>query len=105
MVIFRHHRGGLAESMATCKEFKDFKEIQKYIVDYMKPYMNLNPSDVVASGEAHYDERIGWQDSDYVCIKGYSQVSDKEGFERYFGGKYENHLCIGMFATIYPPNN
>ena len=101
MIIFRHHRGGLVESMATKKEFSSFKELQEYIVDYMKPYMDLQLSDVVARGEVHRDKRIGWEDVDYICIVGYNEVSDKKGFEAYFGGKYEHPLCIGMFATKY----
>lgn len=101
MIIFRHHRGGLAESMSTKREFYSFKELQEYIVDYMKPYMDLQLSDVVASGEVHRDKRIGWEDVDYICIAGYNEVSDKKGFETYFGGKYEHPLCIGMFATKY----
>ena len=28
MVIFRHHRGGLAESMATAKEFETFDDMK-----------------------------------------------------------------------------
>ena len=101
MVIFRHNRETLAESMLTCKEFNDFNELKKYIVDYMKPYMDLQLSDVVARGEVHRDKRIGWEDVDYICIVGYNEVSDKKGFEAYFGGKYEHPLCIGMFATKY----
>ncbi len=102
MIIFRHHKGFLDEAMQTCKEFNNFEELQQYIVDYMKPHINLKTSDIVASNEKHLDNRIGWEDSDYVCIIGYDKVSDKEGFEKYFGGKYCNNLCIGMFATKYP---
>ena len=101
MIIFRHHKGTLNESMKTCKEFNDFEELQKYIIQYMKPHMNLVLSDVVASNEKTNDVRIGWEDSDYICIAGYNKVSDKKGFERYFGGKYESDLCVGMFATKY----
>ena len=46
-------------------------------------------------------KRIGWEDADCLCIAGYNEVSDKEGFEAYFGGKYDHPLCIGMFATKY----
>lgn len=105
MVIFRHHKSGLSESMETCKEFNSFEELQKYIVEYMKPYMNLKLSDIVSSNEKHFDNRIGWQDSDYLWIIGYDKVSDKDGFEKYFGGKYCNPLCIGMFATKYSKKN
>lgn len=101
MVIFRHHRGSLGDSMETKREFDSFAELQNYIVEQMKPYMNLIQEDVVPGGEPVNDERIGWEDSDYLCIRGYKEVSDKEGFEKYFGGRYENPLCIGMFATKY----
>lgn len=102
MIIFRHHKGSLGDSMKTCKEFNNFQELQEYIVKYMQPYMDLVLSDVVASNEKTNDARIGWEDSDYICIAGYNKVSDKEGFERCFGGKYEDDLCIGMYATKYP---
>lgn len=101
MIIFRHHRGSLSDSMETKREFESFSDLQKYIVEYIKPYMNLIPEDIVPSGKPINDERIGWEDTDYLCIRGYKEVSDKEGFEKYFGGRYENPLCIGMFATKY----
>lgn len=101
MVIFRHHRGSLGDSMETKREFDSFVELQNYIVEYMKPYIDLIPEDIVPSGEPVNDERIEWEDSDYLCIRGYKDVSDKKGFEMYFGGKYDSLLCIGMFATKY----
>lgn len=102
MIIFRHNREFLSEAMKTCKEFNTFEELQQYIVDYMKPYLNLVPSDIVAGNNTGNDKRIGWEDSNYLCIVGYSQVSDKEGFERYYGGRYESGACVGIFATKYP---
>lgn len=101
MIIFRHRREFLSESMKTCKEFNTFEELQQYIVDYMKPYMNLIPSEIVAANMKREDKRIGWDDADYLCIVGYSKISDKEGFERYYGGKYESDYCVGIFATKY----
>lgn len=101
MIIFRHHRGLLADSMKTAREFESFEDLQDYIVKYLKPYMNLIPEDIVPYGEPVNDERIGWEDSDYLCVKGYNEVSDRDGFEKYFGGRYEHPLCIGMFAIKY----
>ena len=101
MIIFRHHRELLADAMKTKREFDSFRDLQNYIVEYMKPYMDLIPEDIVADGSPISDERIGWEDSDYLCIRGYDKVSDKQGFENYFSGKYEHPLCIGMFATKY----
>lgn len=102
MIIFRHRREFLSEAMNTCKEFTTFEELQEYIVEYMKPYLSLVPSDVVAGNIKRCDKRIGWEDADYLCIAGYSKVSDKEGFEKYYGGKYESGICVGIFATKYP---
>lgn len=102
MIIFRHNREFLSEAMSTCKEFNTFEELQNYIVDYMKPYLNLVQSDIVPGNMKRCDKRIGWEDSDYLCIVGYSEVSDKEGFEKYYGGKYESGCCVGIFATKYP---
>lgn len=74
MVIFRHHCGSLNESMKTVQEFKSFEELQSYVVEYMKPYMKLLPSDVVAEERSNKDDRIGWKDSTYLCISGYNDV-------------------------------
>ena len=51
MIIFRHHRGGLVESMKTKKEFPSFQELQKYIVDYMIQSLQ------VAKDEIEYAEK------------------------------------------------
>ena len=101
MVIFRHNRETLAESMLTCKEFNDFNELKKYIVDYMKPYINLTLSDIVSDGNKRLDKRIGWEDSDYLCIEKYDKIYDKDGYIKYFGKKYNCPQCIGIFATKY----
>ena len=49
--------------------------------------------------DAAFDERIGWEDSDYLCIDSYENILDKQGYEKHFGGKYDCPQCIGMFAT------
>lgn len=101
MIIFRHLRGLLVDSMKNEKEFKTFNDLRNYIVEYMKPYMDLVPEDVVPGKIPFNDERIGWENSDYLCIRGYNEVSDKKGFQTYFGGKYDFPLCVGVFATKY----
>lgn len=101
MVIYRPHRSTLDEAMKLRKEFDSFEDLQNYIVNELKDFINLKPKEVIASNEAHNDERIGWKDSDYICIVGYDKIEDKAGFEKYFGGKFESKLCIGMFATDY----
>lgn len=97
MVIYRPHRGGLAESMAEAREFEDFEAMKRYIVEesayyWGKPAFAI--SDIVIDGEQISDNRIGWKDERNVCVK------------RYFGEdymeKYGCPQCIGMCATDYP---
>lgn len=98
MVIFRKHKGGLLESMETAKEFNDFDEMKEYIVkEHETFYKSLgkenapfNVSDVVIDvNDKTDDERIGWHDTMYVCVK------------RYGDDDYETPQCIGMCATNY----
>lgn len=101
IIIYRPPTGSLDEAMKQAKEFKTFEELQAYIINQLKQYMNLKVEDIVAKEESIFDDRTGWKDLRYLCVVGYQEVSDKEGFERYFGGKYNHPLCIGMFATDY----
>ena len=98
MVIFRKHKGELLESMETAKEFNDFDEMKEYIVkEHETFYKSLgkknapfNVSDVVIDvNDKTDDERIGWHDTMYVCVK------------RYGDDDYETPQCIGMCATNY----
>ena len=100
-VIYRPHRGGLDEAMKLKREVDSFNDLQKFIVKELEQWIKLKPEEVVASGEKHNDERIGWKDSDYLCIDSYDKINDKEGYERFFGWKYYHPQCIGMFATDY----
>lgn len=100
-VIYRPHRGGLDEAMASAKEFDSFEDLQNYIVKDMEQFIKLNPCEVVAEGYPHEDDRIGWKDSDYLCIDSYMNVEDKDGYVKYFGEVYNHPLCIGMFAINY----
>lgn len=102
MVIFRHHKGGLAESMATTVEFNNFDELKVYIVEYYKKYYKelgyetepINLEDVIIEeDEKHDDERIGWHDTMHVCIK---RLGDKDYME-----EYNSPQCVGMCATDY----
>lgn len=101
MIIFRNHRGLLADSMNTAREFESFTDLQKYICECWKPFLNLLPEDVIADDEIIPDERIGWEDQRFVCIRGYDEVSDKSGFKSCHMEKIKSPFCVGMFATKY----
>ena len=102
MVIFRHHKGSLAESMATAVEFNNYDELKAYIVEYYKKFYKelgyetepISLEDVVIEeDEKHDDKRIGWHNTMYVCIK-------RLGNEDYMK-EYSSPQCIGMCATDY----
>lgn len=102
MIIYRPHRGALAEAMAEAKEFETEEEMKRYIYADHKAYFaelgRLNApfeiDDIVIDKEdAHEDERIGWHDTMYVCVKRYG---DKDYIKL-----YGTPQCIGMCATDY----
>lgn len=98
-VIYRPHRGGLDEAMKEKKVFDSFEEMQRYVSKQFPKWFKVRPCEIVAGRHPINDERIGWKDSDYICIDSYENINDKDGYKRYFGGGYNNPQCIGMFAT------
>lgn len=98
-IIYRPNRGMLNEAMKEVRYFESFENLQRYIVEDMKHYIDLKPEEVVSSGKPIFDERIGWLDSGYLCIDSYEKISDKVGYVNYFGGKFNHPVCIGAFAT------
>lgn len=101
MIIFRPHRLGMtiSEAMEQAKEFKDAEEMKEYIVKLWHKDWNgtkdlFTADDIVINEKsAVQDDRIGWKDSMYVCIK-------RMGDEDYIK-KYGTPQCIGMCATEY----
>lgn len=96
MIIYRPHRGGLAEAMALEKEFETIKEMKEYIVqqhtdEEMGAAFEID--DIVIGDENAEDYRIGWNNTCYVCVKRY--------YSEDFIEKYGAAQCIGMCATDY----
>lgn len=105
MIVYRPHRGGLAEAMAEAKEFETEEEMKRHIFECHKSYFldlgypdaPFEVDDIVIDREnPHEDNRIGWNDAMYVCVKCY-------GNEDYIK-KYGCPQCIGMCATDYERN-
>lgn len=95
MIIYRPQRGGLQEAMLEAKEFENEEEMKRYIVKEHSKLFSLPPFDVcdiVINKKAFCDERIGWWDTRYVCVK------------RYFNEIYDCPQCIGYCATDYRKN-
>ena len=62
MLIYRPHRGSLAEAMAEAKTFNSFDEIKEYVANKWNSvwgYQILNPDDIVLDEEFHNDDRPG----------------------------------------------
>lgn len=97
MIIFRPHRGSLADSLEEAREFDTVGEMKKYIVDDWKKHFDLiglksepfGLDDIVIDEESVDDDRCGWHDCRYVCIK-------RLGKEI-----YDIPQCVGMCATDY----
>lgn len=93
MIIFRPQRGKLADSMNEAIRFKDEDEMKRYIVElYRRPngMKTFNVEDIVLDDKVFNDQRIGWEDSRYVCIKKFGRDI------------YDIPQCIGMCATKFP---
>jgi len=91
MIIYRPHRGSLADAMAEAKEFNNEQEMKEYIVKQWNGYIFID--DIVIDDNPINDDRIGWKDTRYVCTK-------RLGEDDYMK-KYGYPQCIGMCATNY----
>lgn len=102
MIIFRPHRATLAEAMAEAKEFNSVEEMKAHIVEewhrgWMGEKELFTAEDIVINEDSVVnDERNGWEDTKYVCVK-------RIGAEDYIE-KYGCPQCIGMCATKYRRN-
>lgn len=117
MVIYRPHRGSLSDALQEAKEFETEEEMKYYIMRQYRDYANDllrmennhiensrpvsrryidNPFfdlwDIVIDSETFDDDRCGWHDTRYVCVK-------RMGEE-----VYDVPQCIGMCATDYERN-
>ena len=86
-ILYRPHRGGLAESMAEMKVFHTLEEMKASLVDnsmmvWGKPAFeaeDLSLSEILGD-----DNRVGWKNVQYVLTK------------RFANEIYEHPQCIGM---------
>ena len=94
MIIYRPHRGGLAESLAEAQIFNTVEEMKQHIVEHWSRTFNVAPfsvDDIVIDFEQPgvNDNRCGWKDARYVCTK------------KMFNEIYACPQCIGMCATEF----
>lgn len=96
MIIYRPAVGGLLESLDRAREFNSISGMKSHIVlehTNEKFGAAFSEEDIVFGDKIVVDERIGWNDVRYVCVKKYYQ---KDYIEMYGVPQ-----CIGMFATDY----
>lgn len=99
MIIFRPNRRMLDEAMAEAKKFDTVEEMKEHIVKVWHegwdgPEELFTVDDIVIDEKsAVKDDRIGWEDSMYVCVK---QMGKTDYIK-----KYGIPQCIGMCATKY----
>lgn len=103
MIMHRPHRSTLDASMKEMREFESLYEcLETLIAEHNGKYpFQLTMGDIVIAPYGH-DERVGWHDMFLICCVPYNAVNDKEGYEIYYGGKYDHPLQLfGMFTTNY----
>ena len=91
MIIFRPHRRTLDEAMEQAKEFETEEDMKKYISNDWEGLISVE--DIVIDSKSVKDDRIGWEDSRYVCTKRFGSQDNMK--------LYGVPQCIGMCATIY----
>ena len=106
MIIHRPHRGGLEKSMAEAREFNSLGEcINTLISEFNSNYgdcFEVTPEDICICPYGEGDNRIGWKDLFMICCVPYNIVNDKEGYERYFGGRSNcPQQFFGFISTDY----
>lgn len=94
MIIYRPHRGSLAEAMKEAAEFENQAAMFAYIVEHEtqeSPFDKapFSVDDLVISGTPIHDSRNGWEDTRYVCTR------------RYYNEVYHIPQAIGFCATKY----
>lgn len=92
MVIYRPHTGSLSESMRKAKTFESFDDMKEWIAKEWAETCGtelFKAKDIVISEKSVDDNRVGWLDTRYVCIKRIG----KEVFKI--------PQCIGMCATKF----
>ena len=114
MIIYRPHKGSLADALEKAKEFETEEKMKYHIMreyrDYAQGLLEMennyidsdssknakyidNPlfdlEDIVIDDETVDDDRCGWHDTRYVCVK------------RMVNEIYDCPQCIGMCATDY----
>ena len=89
MIVFMPHVFGesIDDRLDQIKEFETVEEMKEYLCNLPNRLIKINVNEIVIDNRmTHKDERLGWEDKRYVCLK-------KDGEERVIGycaTKYKN---------------
>lgn len=86
MIIYRPHRELLYEALEAMKEFESIDEMKQYVSQLHDDLVSVD--DIFLDKRVIKDDRIGWNDTRYVCAK-------KFGDDDVIG------IVIGLCATDY----
>lgn len=92
MIIYRPNRALLADAMSEARVFHNRDEMRHFICDTWEVDCGrrmFEPEDIVIDEESIVDDRNGWNDTRYVCVK------------RMGNDVYDCPQCIGMCATDF----
>ena len=88
MIRYRPHRELLEEAMAEMKTFETLDEMKQHIISSWNVLDTdipcFYPEDIVIRELNIDDDRIGWKNVCYVCVK------------RLYNEHYDTPQCIGM---------
>lgn len=76
-ILYRDHRGGLAEAMETVREYRTVDEMKAGIAEAYNRLRResgfsgdaFSPEDISVGDDLGADDRIGWANTHYVCIR------------------------------------
>ena len=77
-MLYRDHRGGLAESMQTVVELKDRAALDQHIAGLLKPWGRVVTPDQIKSSWYCQDPRIGW-DTWMITVDDYGVIGFTNG--------------------------
>ena len=93
MIKYRPHRGSLDDAMKEAREFETYDDMKRHVmrehaIGGMITMFDLD--DIVICDALGDDDRIGWKNVRYVCVKRYGS----DDYMKLYGWPQ----CIGMFG-------
>ena len=90
-ILYRPQRGGLSESMAEVRQFDSIDDMKKVMVEnsiavWGVPMYGID--DIVIGDNIGADDRIGWENTHYVCVKRYGETI------------YDTPQCVGYCEVL-----